>query len=217
MGMRQTALVEHEFYHVYNRGADKRVIFQDEKDYQRFMGLLFLSNASQAINVRNILRHRDQLYAFDRGEQLVSIGAYCLMPNHFHLLIQPKVEGGVSAFMKKLGTGYSMYFNKKYDRSGTLFEVRFKAKHAATDEYLKYLYAYIHLNPIKLFTDDYTADTRLNTLKRYQFSSYVDYLSESPVRLEAAIISPDQFPGYFQTASEHVEELREWLTYSPSA
>ena len=82
----------------------------------------------------------------DRGETLVDIGIYCLVPNHFHLLIKEKTENGISEFVKKVATGYSMYFNKKYERTGSLFEGPFKAKRIDTDEYLKYIFSYIHLN-----------------------------------------------------------------------
>ena len=85
-----------------------------------------------------------------RKETLVDIGAYCLMPNHFHLLIRETAEGNISRFMLKLQTGYPMYFNKKYQRTGALFEGKFKAKHITNDNHLKYLFAYLHLNPVKI-------------------------------------------------------------------
>ena len=128
MGMRPVQLVEGEFYHVYNRGTDKRTLFRDDTDRQRFMKLLYISNTAEHINVRNLLRKNNEPYTFERGAPLVSIGAYCLMPNHFHMLLTPIVKDGVSLFMKKLCTGYSMYFNKRYNRTGTLLEGPFKAK-----------------------------------------------------------------------------------------
>ena len=77
------------------------------------------------------------------------------MPNHFHILVKEKIENGISKFMGKLTTGYSMYFNKRYDRTGSLFQGVFKSVHADSDEYLKYLFAYIHLNPIKLINPEW--------------------------------------------------------------
>lgn len=153
MSLRITPFVHGEFYHVYNRGTDKRPIFSDTHDWQRFQELLFLSNAAKPVNIREVRRVHADIYAFDTELPIVAIGAYCLMPNHFHMLLTPLVDGGVSKFMKKLCTGYSMYFNKKYERTGTLFEGPFKAKHADSDAYLKYLYAYIHLNPVKLWSE----------------------------------------------------------------
>jgi REP element-mobilizing transposase RayT len=148
MGIRSVPLLEGEFYHVFNRGVDKRLLFNDDADRRRFLKLLYVSNSVTPINVRNILRNNSDPYTFEREGTLVHIGAYCLMPNHFHLLLTPCVEHGVTLFMQKLGTGYSMYFNKRYNRTGTLFEGPFKSSWADSDVYLKYLYAYIHLNPI---------------------------------------------------------------------
>ena len=87
MSIRPVQLIEGEFYHVYNRGTDKRLLFRDDTDSQRFLKLLFLSNSVESINVRNILRKNNEPYTFERGTPLVNIGAYCLMPNHFHMLL----------------------------------------------------------------------------------------------------------------------------------
>jgi putative transposase len=216
MAIRPVNMVEGEFYHVYNRGTDKRTLFRDDTDRQRFMKLLYISNSVDHINVRNILRKNNEPYTFDRGLPLVSIGAYCLMPNHFHILVTPCVENGVTMFMQKLGTSYSMYFNKRYNRTGTLFEGPFKSKWVDGDTYLKYLYAYIHLNPLKLWnredmqTESGDQDT-LDFLKSYHYSSLSDYLQVS--RLENIIINPDPYPEYFETVADQVKELKEWLLF----
>ncbi len=216
MSIRPVQLIEGEFYHVYNRGTDKRLLFRDDTDSQRFLKLLFLSNSVESINVRNILRKNNEPYTFERGTPLVNIGAYCLMPNHFHMLLTPCVEDGITMFMQKLGTAYSMYFNKRYNRTGTLFEGPFKAKWADNDIYLKYLYAYIHLNPLKLWgrvdvASEPSIEETLDFLKSYTYSSLSDYLQIA--RLENVIIDPKPFPGYFETAADQVDELKDWLTY----
>lgn len=217
MSIRTTNFAEGEFYHIYNRGTDKRPLYQSEGDYQRFMGLMFVSNSSAGVNYREIANSHESVYLYQKEDPLVAIGAYCLMPNHFHILLTPLVDDGVSLFMRKLGTSYSMYFNKKYERTGTLFEGKFKAKHAATDEYLKYLYAYIHLNPAKMAPEPtglQTADSRLTFLQRYQYSSFPDYIGHE--RAEQGILNPAPFPDYFISAADHIEELQYWLqTYSP--
>ena len=87
------------------------------------------------------------IFNVKRAEGLTAIAAYCLMPNHFHILVHEKVEGGISKFMQKLMTSYTMYINKKYDRTGALFGSSFKAVHVTDDNHLKYLFAYINLNP----------------------------------------------------------------------
>jgi len=149
-----------------------------------------------------------------REALLVRIGAYCLMPNHFHLLLTPQVEGGISAFMHKVCTAYSMYFNRRYNRTGTLLEGPFKSSWVDNDTYLKYLYAYIHLNPLKLWQredlDTEIADADiLEFLKSYTYSSLPDYLQAS--RPENKIIDPTPFPGYFTTVAGQVKELKGWL------
>jgi putative transposase len=216
MGIRSVSLLEGEFYHVYNRGTDKRVLFRDDTDRQRFLKLLYISNSVASINVRNILRKNNEPYTFDRGAPLVSIGAYCLMPNHFHILITPQAKDGVSLFMKKLCTAYAMYFNKRYNRTGTLFEGPFKSSWVDDDVYLKYLYAYIHLNPTKLWNredalSEPSLEETLAFLKTYQYSSFPDYLQV--VRPENAIINPTPFPEYFATGADHLKEINQWLEY----
>ena len=206
-----------EFYHLYNRGVDKRTIYLDQYDHRRFIELLYLCNSSAAICIRDI--HRDHLSAFEfeTGDQLVAIGSYCLMPNHFHILATPLVEGGITTFMGKLATGYSMYFNKKYERTGALFQGRFKGEHANRDEYLKYLYAYIHLNPVKLIDKDWKEQGIKDAAKSFdfaasfQYSSLPDYLGS--LREEKAIINQAPFPEYFGTARDMKAELFGWLNY----
>lgn len=217
MSIRTTSLAVGEFYHLYNRGVDKRTIYLDAQDYRRCIELMYLCNSLESVNMRDVHKDLSTAFHFETGEPLVAIGAYCLMPNHFHILATPLVEGGLTTFMGKLGTGYSMYFNKKYDRNGALFQGRFKAEHANTDEYLKYLYAYIHLNPVKLIDKDWKERGTKDAAKSYdfaasfQYSSLTDYLGSA--REEKAIINPAPFPEYFSTTSDIKSELFEWLTY----
>lgn len=173
--------MEDEYFHIYNRGNSKQEIFKDVNDYERFCKLLYISNSVQPFKIRDLSTDVD-VYDVVRGNYLVDIEAYCLMPNHFHILMTPRVEKGVSLFMKKLATGYSMYFNQKYNRSGSLFEGKFKSRHADSDEYLKYLFSYINLNPLKLLMPDWKENgfSNINTafifLESYQHSSYLDHL-----------------------------------------
>jgi len=125
MPVRKVSFVSGEFYHVYNRGNSRQEIFHSQTDYDRFSALLYAANGAASIDSREV--SLEDMFTFDRGEQQVAIGAYCLMPNHFHILVTPLVEGGLITFMRKLATGYSMYFNKKHHRTGSLFEGRFKS------------------------------------------------------------------------------------------
>jgi len=151
---------------------------------------------------------------FDRGETIINIGAYCLMPNHFHILVREKIEGGISKYMLKLLTSYSMYFNKKYKRTGGLFEGKFKSNHVDNDNYLKYLYSYIHLNPAKLIDKNWKEKRVKNVNKlldyvfSYQYSSLKEYSN-----LKFKIIDPLKFPVYFKKPQDHKGELFKWLSF----
>jgi len=214
MSQRKVSFAHGEYYHLYNRGNSKQDIFKDYFDRVRFQNLLYVANGNVPFVFREV--QKDEVYEFERGNQLVHIGAYCLMPNHFHILLTPAVENGVQTFMLKLLTGYSMYFNKKYKHTGGLFEGRFKSRHADTDEYLKYLFSYIHLNPIKLIQADWK-EVGIKDLERarkyldgYKYSSLNDYFFS---RHESVIIEPNKFPEYFNGMEEVSEEILEWLTY----
>lgn len=217
---RKTPFVGGEFYHVYNRGTDKRVIFTNEYDYRRFLTLLYLCNSDQSVDIDKKLREGPtfpELIGIERGETIVSIGAYCLMPNHFHILLTEQTDGGISSFMRKLSTAYSMYFNKKYGRSGALFEGKFKAKHVGADEYLKYLFSYIHLNPVKMFQPDWKehgirdlASTQ-KYLRTFPYSSYLDYIGEN--RKESDILHKNPFPDYFRERGSFDQFVEDWITY----
>jgi putative transposase len=213
---RQHTLAPHEYYHVYNRGTEKRNIFLDGADYGRFIELCYLSNSVHSVDVRHVRRTYNSVYEFPRDNPLVYVGAYCLMPNHFHILLTPATDRGVEKFMLKLGTGYSMYFNKRYERTGTLFQGRFKSRHANNDEYLKYLFAYIHLNPVKLIQPNWkevgiqNIDGVKTYLDKYPYSSLQDYLGD---REESKILDKDKFPEYFSTKQEVDQELIDWLSF----
>ncbi|OIO30409.1 hypothetical protein AUJ77_03100 [Candidatus Nomurabacteria bacterium CG1_02_43_90] len=158
-----------------------------------------------------------ELFGIEREETLVDIVVYCLMQNHFHILIREKTEGGITKFMGKLSTAYSMYFNNKNARTGSLFEGRFKAKYANTDEYLKYLFAYIHLNPVKIIDPKWKENgihdrvAAQNFLKDYEYSSYPDWQGEP--RTESKVLSSDASPEYFETVKEFDDFVNDWLTF----
>ncbi len=214
--MRQIRFAEKEFYHLYNRGVDKRTIFAGKEDYDRFLGYLFLLNDEKNIRPSNIFAgsKKDDPFSRSRRSPIVALGAYSLMPSHFHLLATPLVEGGISKFMHRLQTAYTMYFNEKHQRTGSLFEGTFKAKHARNDELLKYLFAYIHLSPAELFDQGWeSASTpQLATLSmrvsEYQYSSVGEYITEKSV-----ITSPKQFPKFIGGKKNMMANLNFWIKY----
>jgi hypothetical protein len=179
---------EGEWYHCYNRGVDKRVLFKVKRDYERFLMLLYLSNSTKSVHLSNLGQGLKQgptlplVLEVKREDPLVYIGAYSLMPNHFHILFKASDPKEASRFMQKIATGYSMYFNKKYIRTGTLFEGRFKSRRIDSDIYFKRLLNYIHANPAELFEPGWkkgvfkNEDKLKKYLSEYEFSSLPEYL-----------------------------------------
>ena len=204
-----------EYYHVYNSGVEKRDIFIQKKDWDRFHRLLYLANSTIPFRFRDL--ENQPLNNIERGSTLVAIGAYVLMPNHFHILVKEINSNGLSNFMEKLTTGYSMYFNKKYERVGPLFQGRFKAAHIDNDEYLKYLYAYIHLNPIKIIDPDWkevgikNERQALQHIENYQHSSYPDY--DSAIREVSSILTKNEFPEYFSKSHSFKTYINDCLNW----
>ena len=212
-----------EYYHIYNRGNEKQKIFRDKTDYNRFILLLYYANSVEPVHLQSVKKdlkifHGQGLKKMnERGETLVDIGAWCLMPNHFHLLIKEKIDGGISKFISKLSTGYTMYYNKRYERVGSLLQGTFKAEHLDKDNYLKYIFSYVHLNPIKLFQSDWKESGIMdskkanNFLNSYNYSSYLDYLADS--RGYRFILNKDSFPQYFEIKKDFNEEISDWITF----
>lgn len=207
--LRKDPFITGEYYHLWNRGIDKRNIFKLVNDYERFIMLLYVSNSSTEPSFRldNLINQQhksfNEVMVLEKGKPLVSIGAWCLMTNHFHLLVRQEVDGGISKFMKKLGTGYSMFFNIKYQRQGALFGGPFKSKCIKTDDnYLRQLFAYIHLNPLDIKFSGWEKEINKSSsemkkfLESYRYSSYEDYIGKE--RIEKNIIKPKKFPDYFQ-------------------
>lgn len=215
MSIRKLEFSLDEYYHIYDRGVDKRVIFLDEGDHDRFVRLLYTANSDTSIYLSQL--QGKALSEIRRGKNLVAIGAWCLMPNHFHILLKEISEDGISIFMQKLLTAYSMYFNKKYYRKGTLFETTFLAKHLGYDQYLKYQYTYIHLNPIGIIDNGWKKKEITNKekakkfLKEYKYSSYRDYVGEE--REEGAILNKEAFPEYFSTSTDFEDMILEWINF----
>lgn len=135
-------LVTGEKYHIYNRGTDKRVIFNEKQDYLRFYRSLNLFNTSKP-SVNFLHASKQKIYSEDR---IVQIHAYCILPNHYHLILEQLQDGGISEFMKRLSVGYTGYFNEKNERKGVLFQGGYKRLLINSDEQFNYLFAYVNEN-----------------------------------------------------------------------
>ncbi len=200
--------VSDSYYHIYNRGVEKRIIFQDEKDYVVFLSCLKLYlNPPKPLDRRFSLTlqgpsptDRDiQVYAPCRQPNnhygKIELVAYCLMPNHFHLCIKQTDRRAIDHFMRSLATKYAMYFNKKYERVGSLFQGRYKAVLIESEEQFTYLTKYIHRNPLKLAT----YKDRPRQLDSYPYSSYPNYLGTR----HQTWVNPTNILAYFSTTSPH--------------
>lgn len=168
-----------ELYHLLNRGVEKRVVFIDEADHVRFVHDLYAFNDRNDVNPN----HRFKLLpSGEEREPLVSIHAFSLMPNHYHMLVSENTEGGMSTFMRKLNMGYAKYFNEKYERSGVLWQGTFRKKQIQRDAHFLYIPYYIHLNPLDLVLPQWRngavtdAERAFRELKKYRWSSYLDYM-----------------------------------------
>ena len=215
---RQIIIAPEEFYHVYNRGVEKRKAFLSRADYERFVALLYLANQTEPADLKYQGVSIVEITEDRAGEPLVEIVAYCLMPNHFHLLLREKIEGGIARFMQKLTTGYTMYFNKRNERSGALFQGTYKASHVHDDRYFRYLISYIHLNLVKLIDPLWKENGIKNRvqaekyLSQYVYSSYRDYLGAT--RQHGRLLEKNMMKDLFPSAGDFYDSVTEWLTYS---
>ena len=198
MAYRRGEIVPGEWYHCYTRGIDKRTTFENPSDYFRFQDAPYLSNSTANIE-RGKIQHlsHEEILSVERGEPLTAVGAYCLMSNHFHLLLKEISEGGIAKFMQKVGTSYTMYFNIKHKRTGGLFVGPFRSRHVADDRYLSTIIPYIHLNPAEIFESRWKQgivrdfQNLERKVREYPYSSLPDYQGRQ--RAEASIINQKEF------------------------
>lgn len=209
--MQRSKPTTNEIYHIYNRGVEKRVVFLDNADHQRFVDNLLEFNSPRPVDMRFPLSRKSDL----RDEKLVDIFAFCLMPNHFHLMVRQKVEDGVTEFMRKIGTGYTNYFNKKYQRVGSLFQGKYKIIRVGKEAYFTYLPHYIHLNPLDLSLPEWRDNSVKDPeqarrfLEHYKWSSYPDYMGKKnfPEVTQRGLIL-----NYFESKDHYTRDMFAWIT-----
>lgn len=178
-------------YHIFNRGVDKRDIFLDDFDRLRFIHDLYeFNDSSPAADSHTKSKFAKQQEVGlpvikDKGrDKIVEILAFCLMDNHFHLMIKEIKEGGITMFMRKVGSGYTNYFNNKNKRSGSLFQGKFKIVQVVKEPHFLFLPYYIHLNPLDLeFYDKEKAKIKneeemISFIENYRWSSLLDYIGK---------------------------------------
>lgn len=218
MPVNRPQLVNDQIYHLVARGIEGRNIFDDTSDYSRALRDLFDFNDENPAG---------QCSENGSREMLIEIMAYCLMPNHIHLLVRQIRDGGITKFMRKFGAGYAGYFNKKHNRQGYLFQGRFRAVAIKNDAQLKAVFVYIHTNPASLIDPkwkDFQAENGsreisqkiIELIENYEWSSYFDYLSpvfpENRSRDREAIIKRD-FLNSIMNIDERKKIICDWVFY----
>lgn len=210
-----------EIYHVINRGVDKRKIFEDDEDRFRFIHDLFeFNDLNPANNTGYFFAHHKQSsdiarpYIKHKRTLLVEILAFCLMPNHYHLLLRQRSDNGISNFMKKINMGYAKYFNEKYKRSGALFQGRYKAIHLNQEAHFIHLPYYIHLNPLDLVSPEWRErklkdfPKAIRFLENYRWSSHLDYLGHKNF---PSVTQREFLLDWFNGTAGYENKIKQWL------
>lgn len=197
--MKRLSFETNHTYHIFNRGVDKRVIFNDSKDYLRFKQILRELNTVDSSGGVYILRKGGKIFLENLDKRpLVEIVAYNLLSNHFHLVLKQLEENGISKFMQKIGTGYTIYFNEKNQRSGSLFQGKFKAVLVDSEQYFRHLVHYVNFNHVIHETEtrpeynsiqDYASESSNNKISDFKsltpwFKNFEDFLTTSKDSIE---------------------------------
>jgi putative transposase len=219
--MRNIKIAPGEHYHIFNRGSNKQIIFLDDTDRTRFLFLiLYFQSPTILQNIGRSVRHfvKHSVFNINKDvereivdERFVEVLGFCLMPNHFHLIVKEAKEGGISRYMQRLLNAYTKYFNTKYKKSGHLFQGPYRAVHVRDDRQLIHLSAYIHRNPREL--KGWTGKE-----EKYRWSSYQDFISENrwggllmPELISEQFKSKDEYKKFVKTSLAKIfkEELEE--------
>lgn len=220
--MRKIQFINGEYYHIYNRGVERRRIFEEKRDYLKFLrGLKDFNNRSYYEERVAVVKSSSfsgsqsslkELSSFLAGlEKMVEIVAYSLNPNHFHLILKQLKENGIPHFMHKVGTSSTNYFNKKYNRSGSLFQGPYKAIHIDSNDYLLWLSGYVNGN------------IEIHGVEKAEFwpwSSYKNFLGEEKSKIlgDISIIlsqfnSPSEYKKFVEKVIEESKSKKEMEKY----
>jgi len=215
-----------QFYHVFNRGVEKRKIFLQISDLFRFVFCLYELNDKKLTKMRDRIEERKEKKGWrytgatrvSKKEPLVEIIAFCLMPNHYHLILRQLIDGGISLFMKKLADSYVGYFNEKYTRKGmgSLFQGRFKAVHIKNDDQLRNLICYIFTNPLELLEKNWKekglkdSQKAIKYLESYRWSSFLDYIGVSNF---PSVTKRNFIEEFFGSPAKIKEAVENWILY----
>lgn len=201
MPYRVTPFVNDNFYHVFNRGVEKRKIFISDQDYQRFIQTLYYYQF-EGPKPRFSNHNRFKIKDFSNNPKIVEIICYCLMPNHFHLLLKQVKEKGIQEFLSKVSNSYTKYFNTKNNRVGPLFQGQFKAVAVESDEQLLHLSRYIHLNP---YVSELTKDW-----ENFPFSSFAEFTSSS----NNSICVKEYILDFYKNPKDYKNFVKDYASYA---
>jgi putative transposase len=214
MPIRVTPLINNEIYHVVNRGVASSPVFNTKWDYRRFTEtFIYYQNVnlptklSKFISFSREEREKIRKTLATKSDHLISIMAYCLMPNHFHFLLKQLRKNGISHFIRRTTNSYSHYFNLKHKRRGTLFGGRFKAVRIENDSQLLHVSRYIHLNPYSSFLVK-----ELKSLLKYPYSSLPEYLSLT----KESICQKEILSSFFKEPQDHRKFIFDQADYQRS-
>lgn len=209
-------LVTGEIYHILNRGTEDRAVFQNKRDYERFLITLFECNSID-LNFKN--RYRIDLSKGNKKSPenpMAEILCVCLMPNHFHIAAKQLIDGGIAKLMQRAGNSYTKYFNIKNNRKGSLFMSRYKAVHVKTDSQMRHLITYIHANPLDLIMPKWRlgkikdSKKAKNFLENYIWSSYSFYAGGNGLDLISQIINPEMVKAFYPEKEEYFNNIHSW-------
>ncbi len=218
MAMHQQA--EGEYYHIFNRGIQKQPIFTSDDDRFRFLFLLLVQQGKTTIRnlgrefLASIEQHRMLLINKDLAREViinrnVELVAFCLMPNHFHLIVREVNEGGISKYMQRVQNAYTKYFNTKYDKSGHLFQGSYRSRHISDDAYLMHLSAYIHKNPMEFMRSKWIEVNE----ESYYWSSLQDYIKSNRF---PGLLEPGVIVDRYNEGKEHNMTYKKFVMTSPA-
>lgn len=219
MPIKRPPLVNGEIYHIVVRMVGDLKLFRDEKDYLRKIHNLFEFNDANPTRwqYRQYYENRSRdISERTKRNLLVEILTFCLMPNHIHLLIRQLVNGGISKFMRKIGAGYGIYYNKKYKRNGHIFQGKYRAVHITSDPQLQTAFVYIHANPVSLIEPGWkergikNINGTIKFLENYRWSSYRDYLLDKNF---PSLTSREFLTETFGDNESCREIVNDWLRY----
>lgn len=232
MPYRKEQFVNNGIYHITSKAIDDNLIFKDINDYYRGIFSIYEFNNFNPVNIFNRRRDRvvekryeklcevgshTELISLNKRDKFVEILAFCLMPNHIHLLLKQIKDNGISKFMQKVGGGYGRYFNDKYRRKGHVFQDTFKSVYIKNDNQLITVFSYIHANPLSILEPGYKEKGIKNLEEaiifleeKYRWSSFFDYIDKNNF---SSVTDRDFLLNTLGGAEKCKDIMKNWVLY----